>query len=105
MVYLIMKESETVGVIPTDLIPLINERNKKNGFKFENGATWAELRNKYEESPKNGAGVKRTKDGAEYWYLPFEPSAVVAGVSGLTVLSREEILNFGFDVEQEENAA
>ena len=101
MVYLIMTKSEMSERIPDGMIPLINARNAKNGISFVEGETWNDLYTKYKNSPKNGKGVERTKEGVEYWYLPFEPHPAMTNFTELTVLSREEILSFGFDVEEE----
>lgn len=96
-----MQKSEMSEKIPDGMIPLINARNSKNGISFIEGETWNDLYTKYENSPKNGKGVERTKEGVEYWYLPFEYHPAINSFTELTVLSREEILSFGFDVEDE----
>ena len=83
------------------MIPRINARNSKNGISFLEGETWKNLYTKYENSPKNGKGVERKKEGVEYWYLPFESHPAINSFNELTVLNREEILSFGFDVEDE----
>jgi len=101
MVYLIMTKSEMSEKIPYGMIPLINARNSKNGISFVEGETWNDLYTKYENSPKNGKGVERKKEGLNYWYLPFESHPAINSFTQLTVLNREEILSFGFDVEDE----
>ena len=103
MVYLIMKKSEMSEKIPSGLLPLINARNLKNGFQFVEGEKWNDLYSKYKDSLNNGHGVERTKEGVEYWYLPFQPHEAMINFDELTVLSREEIVNFGFDVEDVEH--
>ena len=96
-----MMKNEMSEKIPDGMIPLINARNAKNGISFAEGETWNDLYTKYDNSPKNGKGVERTKEGVGYWYLPFETHPAMTSFTELTVLSREDILSFGFDVEDE----
>ena len=96
-----MTKNEMSEKIPDGMIPLINGRNAKNGINFSEGETWNDLHTKYKNSPKNGSGVERAKDGVEYWYLPFESHPAINSFNELTVLNREEILSFGFDVDDE----
>lgn len=99
IVYLTLKETDIKTPIPSELIPLINARNEKNGFQFVEGDTWEDLRTKYTNSPTNGGGVYKKKNGEDYWYLPFEDHEAIESFPELEVLSRDEVINYGWDVE------
>jgi hypothetical protein len=101
LVYLTLQESEMGQELPAELLPLINARNAKNGFQFVEGETWGDLRTKYTNSPTNGGGVERTKGGVHYWYLPFESHEAMDNFTQITVLTKEELLNFGFDAPED----
>jgi len=51
--------------------------------------------------PIKGKGYFKNKNSMPYWVLPFEYSDSMIQQPGVEVLTREQIINYGWDVEDE----
>ncbi len=106
-VFLIVSNME--GVISDSIIDAVNTRNSSRNdlnpvyVPLEYGATYAELKTAYEGyTPLKGAGYNRTKDGIEYWILPFKSSSDMEAPNpnDAIVTNSEGLNSFGWDVEE-----
>tara|TARA_R110002012_G_scaffold119152_1_gene268141 strand:- start:27 stop:356 length:330 start_codon:yes stop_codon:yes gene_type:complete len=103
-VYLLLEDES--GLIESEIILLANARKTAmiSSGAFEGlaeGDTYGDLRTKYHAI---GTGVTRYKDGVERWYLPFHthPDIIAPDPLSARVLTKDEILGFGWDVEEVE---
>lgn len=106
LVYLVVNDMQ--GVLDDTTIEMVNHRNADipNYEPLTSGATYEQLKAKYEQhNPYKGAGYERTKGGQPFWILPFKPAEGMPAPdpNAATVIDREGVLNFGFDVEDEES--
>jgi len=96
------------GVIDSDIIPLINARNEhlSTFTLIQEGDIWGRLKQSFDESAQEkgrGSEIERTKGGVPYWVLPFEnhPLMKQPNPNDAQVLTKNEYINFGWDVIQE----
>ena len=97
------------GVISDSIIDAVNARNSSRKdlnpiyTPLPYGTTYAELKAAYEGySPLKGSGYNRTKQGVEYWVLPFKSSddMETPNPSDAIVTNSEGLNSFGWDVEE-----
>ncbi len=99
-VYLI--EQNLSKVIEDGIVDLFNSRNsEKHGISLAYGQTYGDMKELLEANePVKGSGYTRTKEGIGYWVLPFRSHPLMGTFGGVTVLSKEELEVFGWDVEE-----
>jgi len=99
-VYLVIQDTSII--IDSAIIPLVNERNKEANTPLVDGDTYEDLRlMKKSLEPIKGSGYFKNKNSIPYWILPFEYSESMIQQDGIEVLTREQITNYGWDIEDE----
>jgi len=103
-VYLVERES-TIGTkaIEDGIVDLFNARNEKHGLSLVYGQTYGDMRQLLKDNePTKGAGYPMFKDGVQYWILPFIEHPLMGEFDDVLVLTKQELKDFGWDVEEEE---
>ena len=103
-VYLIEpKSTMEIKEIEFDLVDLFNERNVQHDLALDYGAKYQEMYDLLKANhPVKGKGYYNTRFNIPYWILPFEPCDNIFNISNITVLTEQELQDFGWDVPEDE---
>lgn len=98
-VFLIQKEMSTP--IEDGIVDLFNSRHIGLGSLSYGDSYQAMYELKESLEPTKGKGYFNKKDDEEYWVLPFEPHPQMGSFPSVTVVDKEGLNNFGWDIEVE----